>query len=477
MRPLSSIGLNFFNWSLLGIAASILIFQLVVPPVVGVGDNGDWYRLMIPAGFRHLPNHPKDAGFFVNKVEFSSPAGSYGYLVSGVSVALVARAIGPLLSRDGLFDLRIIGLLHAALLIFGLGLILRATQTLEKVPRRIGGVLLIFVFTDVGYVAFLNSFYTQTASMLFLLTAAGCFLMLISSREREGLWFSALSISALLYVTSKPQEAPQSILIGILLVFSALLASFPRPRLTGALAAVGIVVVAFGCALPSGKALHDQCLYNQVFDDILRYSPDVASDLESLELSQDLMRYQSHNAFEPDSPVRSPEFRSAFFANVGYHDVLRFYAEHPARFFDLLKRRADLAFGLVTAYGNYDRSVGKPEWTTSRSFSYWSTFKRKALPGSIWMLIAIFAVHFTGVALFWMKGPSDYRFRVGVIAFAMLNLMAIGAFVMCAVLDGILDVIRQLFAFNVMIDLMLLTDVVVLCYAVSLIWQRRNQVA
>jgi len=479
MRAVSSLSLDFFNWCLLGVVAAVLAFQLAVPPIIGVGDNGDWYRIMIPAGFEHLPNPPPDARFFVNKTAFTRPNYHqlpYGF-TSGTLVALVARAIGPILSSDGLFYIPIIGLLNSLVLLLGMGLILYGTQAMARLPRRVLGILLAIIFTDAGYVAFFNSFYTQTASLLFLLVTAGCFVMVLRSSGREPLWFAAFTVSSLFYVTSKPQEAPQALLLGALAIISARMIPLHRPWASGIGVAVVIVAVAVIVALPQQKSLHNQCLYNQVFDDLLRYSPDARDDLRALDLSEDLIRYQSHHAFEPETPIRTPEFQTAFFARVGYKDVIRFYLSRPVRLWELLSRRARYAFTLVTTYGNYDKSAGRREGAQTKSFKFWSSFKRTVFPGSMWTLIVLFGIHTAGMAILWRRGPQSNRFKLGILGFAILNLMAIGAFLTCAFLDGTLDIVRQLYAFNVMIDGMLIIDAIICWYALSHWWQRPNRLA
>lgn len=479
MKPDNCLGLTLFNWGLLTLASAILVFILVVPPIVGVGDNGDWFRIMRSAGFEHLPNPPQDARFFVNQVAlapWSLEQVRSGHLVSGLIVAAAARIIVSVVSPDGTFRLPIIGLLHSIVLLTGLGLILRGIQELKGVPDRIIGVLLILVFTDVGYAAFLNSFYTQTASLLFLLTTVGTFILLVRG-GREGFWYAAFVISALLFATSKAQEAPQSFLLGVLILVGARRTTLRRPFVAGSLLALAVVLVSFFCATRSNRALHDQCLYNQVFDDLLRYSPDAPADLRALNLNPDLIVYGSHHAFEPDSPLRNLQFRDEFFARIDYPDLFLFYLRHPVRLWKLLSRRAQLAFNIVTRYGNYDRSVGREEWARSSSFTMWSNLKKAILPGSIWTLIALFGTHLVVICSLWKRASHSQRHQLGLTGFVALNLMAIGAFLICALFDGRLDVVRQLYSFNAMTDLMILTDIAVLAYGAKVFWKSRNRLA
>src|SRR4029079_16408592 len=81
-------------------------------------------------------------------------------------------AANSVLSKDGYFDLRAIGLIHGALFLLTLYLL---STLLDDAPRALrlatyGAAL--FCCTDVMYVSYLNSFYMDVAAWLFLSIAA-----------------------------------------------------------------------------------------------------------------------------------------------------------------------------------------------------------------------------------------------------------------------------------------------------------------
>ncbi|MEP7272421.1 MAG: hypothetical protein ABI882_13040 [Acidobacteriota bacterium] len=454
------IPLDWFQRSMLAVAAGIMIFQLAVPPIAGLADNGDWPKIMHPAGFRHVSETPDLALFLSPKVEFAEPGwdGAYPrYLVSGRLIAKAARLIGPIFSRDGLFDLRVLGLLHASLLLVSLALVMAATFAQPAITRRLIAALLVLIFTDVGYVAFCNSFYSQTASLIFLVMTAGFFAMTLSARTREWMWYGGFALSATLFATSKPQEAPQIILLATLAAAIPRVLGMTRPFLLGASVSLCMIAITAVCGYGASREIHNPSFYHAFFHELLAASPDPKADLIAFGLNPELSRWAGSNAFQADSPARTPEFQKEFFEKVGYPDLYLFYLKHPARFWSLLGRRSEKAFTLITHYGNFDRSAGFAPGAQTSSFRLWSGLKMRAFPGSIWTLIAIFAASFTAVSLLWRKATP--RYRLGLAGFATLNLMAIGAFVVCALSDGRLDIVRQLFAFNTMVDLMIVASV------------------
>jgi len=66
--------LERFERGLLLVAVLILIYQIAIPPIVGVFDNGDFFHVMWPAGFRHVSEKTEDMNIFLNsKFLFERP--------------------------------------------------------------------------------------------------------------------------------------------------------------------------------------------------------------------------------------------------------------------------------------------------------------------------------------------------------------------------------------------------------------------
>ena len=200
------------------LAALLALSSLLIrPPVVGLADNGDYIRVMGYAGFDHSTEAWNDRYLsFLRTTYRVLPIGWFrsGYLSSETLLALAAR----LAVRHGdLFDLRALAAIHVGLLLLGIALLLRACRELEPAAQILGALLLVFFFTDVGYAAPFNSFYSQTASLLFLMLTAGVAADAIRRGGLDGPWrTAAYFLCAAAYVTSKPQEAIQGPILAVL---------------------------------------------------------------------------------------------------------------------------------------------------------------------------------------------------------------------------------------------------------------------
>lgn len=443
----------------LAIAAVILFYQLLLPPVVGVTDNGDWGRIMGPAGFEHLGKTKEETHqFFTLKVRFAEPWWESRYLCTGRWIAQLARPAGRLLFKDGLFDLRLIGTVHALLLLAGLGMLLAAARHLPAATRIALSLLLVLVFTDVHYAAYFNTFYAQPASLCFLLLAAGFLALLLSRGQYHAPLYLGFVISAALFSVSKPQEAPQSILLGALAVLAARLPGGHR-RLRSSLA-IAILTVFFAayCAFFASPVLKHAGLYNAFFHEMLAHSPDPAADLSSLGLDPQLARLAG--TYAAQGPVNEPWFEAAFFERMSYGRLLLFYLGRPSQLWALIKRRAEFAFENNSGYGHFTRESGYPLNAQSSAFRLWSGIKRRILPGSVWMMAALFGGQLLAAAILFRRGPREPRFRLGLAAYAALSLMAIGAFLIVTFGDFAPDQVRQSYSFKAMTDLGLIVSTI-----------------
>lgn len=469
-NKLKDLPLDWFQWLMLGLAAATMVYQLAIPPIIGVADNGDWSKITNAAGLKQIPlDTSEHTRYFTPKLAYGEP-GWRGwrprYWVSGRVFARIAAPLGRLVSRDGLFDMRVIGFLHALTLLVALGLVMAGTHSLLAIPRRLTAVLLVFVFTDVGYIAFLNTFYAQAESLIFLIMTAGFFALALTAQRFQRLIFLGFVISAIAFATSKPQEAPQVLILSALAMALARFLRLERPLRMGVAAALLMLIMSAGSYLGASTVLKVPNLFNVVFFDVLRYSPDPMADMAALNLPPDWFGYVGKHAFVKDTPLAIDGFQQELLKRVGFSKLLAFYLTRPSRLWAHLSRRATSAFTLINNQSHFSRESGIREGTHGR-LRFWSDFKKRVVPGSVWTLIAIFIVHLGAAVRLWVKHARTSSFRLGLMGFAALNLMATGAFLIASMGDGPVDVIRQLYAFNAMTDLMLITDAAFVTQAIA----------
>ena len=464
-------------------AAMLVSAQLFVPPIIGLANNGDFGRVMEYAGLRYPSGLTPDEIFFRNiqrKFELVRPVRSgTGYVSSEAGLALAGRLVGQALSRDGLWDIRALGAVHALVLLAAIALLAYSVRNRAAPVRWTAAALLVFFFTDVGYVAPLNSLYSQAASLLFLLLTMGIVAEAISRGGTRGWWLAAYFTSALLFVSSKPQESLDAPLLALLGWRLAVAADGPegatpaarrpllgRPALWAAIALCGLGVWFY--ALTPRRSVKDIGLFHTMFLDILPKSPDPTADLDALGLDRGLLRYSGMNAYLPDAPIDDPSFRAAFYDRFRARDLVLFYVRRPARMLSRAERGARQAFQLRPGrLGNFEAPA--PPLSMDRRFGAWSSLRRTLDRRGLFWMTLLLGGNLALAAAAWLRARGAARLLPE--AIAVVCAMAILEFGVCVFADWTGDAARHLYSFHAMCDLLIVTDVV---WAVDAVTRRRT---
>ena len=343
-----------------GAAAAILCYQLILPPVVGLADNGDFVKVL---GRFDLYGKVYRTYQFIDTVyEFHHERHWVSaFYSSEIVLAGAALGVNSLLSKDGNFDIRCIGIVHAALFLLALWLFAPLLGNAPHWPRIFVFALILLMYCDVMYVSGLNSFYMDEPAYLFLLLSAVLYLRFVAWNRKQDLIL--LFICVLFLATAKVQHA----VLGF--VFAALLY---RARAMAA-GIVLISVLMLWKASPADYAGYS--LYNVIFVRILPHASNVDNTLKSLGLDDSYRALIGKNAYEPESHPGDLVFRKEFDRRVSAPKLAMFYALHPVLAYKTLCDSLDEA-GRQSMGGNFDMSAGYGPMAESKAFAYWSNLKR-----------------------------------------------------------------------------------------------------
>lgn len=444
-------------------AAVIISCQLFLPPIVGLADQGDFGRLVGRFGFRPADGSV-EYGFLTRKFvpDANSRQPKYEQIDSEYIFAGAAVLLNKVVSKDGSLDLTVIGLVHALAFLYAFHRLLHVIR-----PVRWGfliWILALLILTDVGYVAYWNSFYAEPASCVFFLlllaeSIAICRAQKVSSARavRWALW-------AILFVMAKPQNAP----VGILLALLAFrLTAWTNSPAAGRIAIGSSVLIAAATAVIILTApLPNQwsSTYDQVFMAILPESKDPARDAQALGLPPDWLKYSGTGAWTTGTNF-SEGVRSGMIGKTITHgSIMRFYALRPARIWRRTKRVMPVAFSLRPEFcGNFERSAGLPPDAKSKAFSLWSAFHESVLTafGKL-ILIALLLCPAISVAA-WLRWPSRRRGSLDrtLEFFGVLSVSCLLSFLV-AICGDAWDNVKHLFLFNLLLDTWMVSGIAIL---------------
>ena len=443
-----------------GAAALILSAQLLVPPVQGLADNGDYQRVMGYAGFDHSTDVYAERYFsFLRTAYRVRPIGFVrnGYLSSETLLALAARFASPAAWRGGLFDIRTLAAAHIALLLLALGFGVAACRDLAVPAQCVAAALSVFFFTDVGYAGPFNSFYSQTASLLFLLLLASVAATAIRRGRLDGGLLAAYFLAAALFVASKPQEAVQApvlALLGLRLSGFRLAGGWKKPAVALSLA---LCVFALWYGRRTPRTLQAAALYQVLFYETLPHSPSPGADMTELGLDPAWIRYSGTDAFQPDTPLEDAAFRERFLASTGYGRIARFYLAHPGRLAERVRRASPKIWSLRPSYGNLEASPRFPTRTLTARFAAWSRLRLAVFSAFPITAVALLLAGNAAFALLtWRRAVARGRLlREGILAAAVLSATAFGV---CLLTNAPPDFSRVFYVAEASCDLLLIVD-------------------
>jgi hypothetical protein len=191
---------------LLGLCAAVCSIQILVPPYIGLANNGDF-----PKVYRRFACAPPDGDarnfvYFVADCEFQPQY----YWKSDVISSENALAAVPMLlvkaSGARVFNIRWLGGFHLLLFLGAYCALLLYLRRCGRVFQLAIGSLALCIFTDVAYVSYFNSFFSDTAALVGLLCMTAFALHLARPTPRAAaLWL--FTAAALLFIASKTQHA------------------------------------------------------------------------------------------------------------------------------------------------------------------------------------------------------------------------------------------------------------------------------
>lgn len=441
--------------------AAVVVYQLVVPPLIGIADNGDFARVMSRFGLAYPPGQEVAGNYFVSRFEIDPDACFVsGFVTSETLPVAIAIGLNRLVSKDGLFDIRVLGLVHTVLLLVAVWLLVLSSRKLGRAARAAFLILLIVAVTDVGYVQWFNSFYSESASYLFFLLSAALGWRLI---QRQGgiplLLVWALAI--ILLVAAKPQNAPLGLALAAFVFHLRKLDAGRAWR--RCCIAIAIAVLLFSgvySRIGPYREMREMAQYAAVFYGVLVDSPSPSEDMAELGLPPDLARFAERNPYLHDSGVDRSEFRQAFFANISYGKIVQFYVTRPTRLVRVLDRSARKALLLRPDYwgrplSNFERESGQQPNAQSQAFEVWSLLHARVYPRRLTWLAVAAGVYLAAFVVVRRK-RADREARLEADLVALMLAMAVIEFGVVAMAAGTIDTIKHMFLVNVLTDASLL---------------------
>jgi len=428
----------------IGVAAAILIYQLFIPPIVGLADQGDFARII--GTFGYAPQDRSATIAFVaekyvpdqaaRKPEWEQPSSEYLFVACAI-------LLNKVVSRDGRLDIVVIGAVHALAFLAAFARLLFVTKQYRASPFL--WIIALVALTDVGYAAYWNSLYAEPASCIFFLLLAAESIAISDSGLVSPRQIALWTLWAILFVMAKAQNAPLGFLLTLL---SVRLFWWTKYRGT-VLCPVLIAAATLFNILTIPPRVQWADAYNHMFLAILPESRNPSADLKALGLEPALAKYSGTGAWSPGSAFHDMVESGLIGKEIAHAAIARFYLRHPTRIWRHAKTLLPIAFSLRPEWcGNFERNAGRPPGARSTAFTLWSGFHEHVLRRLGKLILILLCLSPAIAAIAWIRLPEQRRH---VELLALLSICCLTAFLVAALGDA-WDNVKHLFLFNLMLD-------------------------
>ena len=438
------------EWIALLLFGGVIGYQAFVAPITGLANNGDFGKVL---GIFDCAAPIENENRFLSTTYDFHPKHHiwFGFVSSAHLLAGTAILLNSLISKDGALDVRLIGVVHAALYLLAFYLLLPLLRGFRDAARAAVYAVLIFVFADAMYATWLNTFYMDTAALLFLLLSAILYLRATRWQRRSDR--IGFAVCAVLFASAKTQHCFLAGPVLLLLwVAGPALGSIAFRAVTAVLVLSAALLTWFIVPAP----YHATGMFSVIFYEVTPRSKNVEADLREFGLDSSYQRWVGMYAYSQGAPLDDREFVRRFSSETSYARIGWFFLRHPARAYHAIRNGLDLAGRQRPPMGNFARSSGLPEFTESRSFAFWSAVKRRLFENRG----PRYLFYFLGLSLVLCAAALRRGARV-FYASACLCMLGWMALLIAAFADAV-EVTRHFFIFNAAADLVAVCAVIAL---------------
>ena len=441
----------------LALLAALLAWQLLIPPVVGLADTGDFERLWRWFGITAPTDDPAQRYFryLIREWRIDPSAGlSSGFVSTDLIFVAASVALNGLVSEPGVYDIRTLAAVRSVVLLLGAFLLMRVARHGGVAMQAIAAVALLFVVGDVAYIAYFNSGFTEPGSLLFGLIAIALYVRLVVDDGAKGPTAVAFVASCVLLLWSKPQNVVLAIPLAWL-AWRAIAGTNRRHAhlVAGACALIVIVAAALYRSWPPPLWYTQQIRHIAVFNSLLLESPDPAADLRELGVDPRWVVLKGRFPWNELSTRNAQALQTEFHDRVDNGTIARFYSRHPERVIALLKRSAYEANAVRGGSGQFEASSRRPPFSKPRWFGLRSDFVQHFVPVRFRWLVVILGVA-VGIATYaWLRARTRAArlLAEGVIIAAVT---AVIQYVVVALLQGPVAVSKGMLLYAFLFDVM-----------------------
>ncbi|MBN1048858.1 hypothetical protein [Clostridium botulinum] len=473
--------LDKINYPLIAFFLVLIIgsLTLFIHPIIGMADNGDFYRVMNKSGAYHLNKNSNEIflGYFIKDYGIYKYNNDYANLLISTQSIFVKLAIffDRIFTKDYVLDIRFMSVMF--LIIEAMGVYFFIKALINKLDsskyKLIITLVTILIFCDTGYLAYYNSFYGESVNICCFLMSIGLLIYMIEFDKFTWYNLIAFGISSFLFFGAKQQLAPVGILIAFIFIIIGIYMT--NKRFTKMLAYI-LAVIFIVSSIVFYKSITGDFKYINIYHSmnrgILLNEDDPDSILEDFNISTQYSLLQETDFFE-EIKLLDPyeeELIDDYYEKFSLGRILDYYITHPKAFIKVLKISFKNGYSIrPKVIGNYEQSEHKEFGAKSYFFATWSTFKEKFIPKNMLFTVSTIVIYLYLSTSRFLKAikNNNKKIQFKEITYFYVFLVGISQIIISVIGAGDADLSKHVFMYNMAFDLIFI-------YILSLIFENKT---
>ncbi len=377
--------------AIVSVALLVLIagYALFLEPLTGLADNGDFYRVMTPNGLKYEADRNKNDyfGYFnhkYDKIQYFNDL--EGTTKSTQNIVLQAAIkIDDFFTRDTKFDIRFYAAICLTVLACAIYLLVDVLEKMTdiKIAKYFIAVTAVFLFGDIGYTSYFNSFFGESIAYPFYLLSIAALLKLVDDKDFKIRYLLIFFIATVMFIGAKNQFALNGILAFFILIAFVFFKTEKRKKIIAMILGTSLLITTGFLYFVIDDDIYLINKYHMITRGALLFEPDPEEVLRKLGINEQYALLAG-TIYYDTTPVVDPKdevLLHDFYSNYDLTSLVLYYFENPKAFSKMMTFGWKNSFTIrPEVLGNFERDSGFAYGTRSNYFSLWSLIKENAFP-------------------------------------------------------------------------------------------------
>lgn len=374
----------------------VLAGGLFISPYLGLGNDSAVLDVMESAGLEYQPEDAQNGNLYFTRqyqvVRHASFDSAHTMLIS------IARWVDYAFTNDTVFDVRMLGMIYAVLFLPAFYIMIYAALArVHGFTEKVAVVGLgILIFSDISYIAYFNSLYSEGLIYICLLYIFGAAMSLQRQQKNNTRFYVVIVIATTLLSFTRRHCYIVSIVMGVFCYFQIRLKKTRGDFIKCILFATMLILVGL-----IGKTwMKDDFDQSDQFHAMTRgvllqaSNPVKALGAFGINPSYSMLTDASLYFTYPIARLDDPLIQDGFLNQYSKNDIVLYYSAHPGTAVGMLDLAVKASYQRSrNNCGNYERSVGMPKMAKSIYMSIYSNFKIKSMPRTIGYIVLLIACY------------------------------------------------------------------------------------